>query len=624
MRQCSIPRPQPFQATRQPWAGLIPIGCIALLAAAPSVWADTTWTPTATQAVVSAPPTADCGAKYETNIYGPRCFDPSAVVPMTASAPIRVTLGLQLRNRTQLEAFLHDVAQPGSAVYAQYLDRDAFMRDYAPTDEQVAAVVAYLAAHGFSGIEVASNHLTVTADGTAGGASSAFNLTMATLTDDISNPPLKYTVNVGQVQVPSALGGIVTGVLGLDNLLPVPDNDHAFEQPPPSGPISGYGRNPRAYSTIYDADAVSTGHATSVGIIASGDMAQTVADLNAFTDRESMPRIDTHVVKVGHGAFGTGGAQDESQVIAATAGQLGKMVFYAMTPAGAAPNQADVTAAYSRAVADNAVKIIQTSWSLDEDSSNRTGQQQIDDTIFMAARAQGQVVVATVGSQLVTNSGGFFYPLPLNAPSTSAHVVAVGGSMVADDGAGHWSSETSWYEESMSGDLTTFTYANDWYDKTGPSTHMALPFWQLPLGNPLPGSPQPPVTGRLIPDLSFDALKSVPDNWNGLEMLPATAGARIIVGGAEQHLFNGAELSSAIFAGLFARIESAHGNRLGLPTPQMYANFANDRGPLHNFGGGPWQMTNGCASNAGWTPCAGWGSLDIGKFDAYVTAHWRL
>jgi subtilase family serine protease len=601
---------------------LLATACAALFGAAPA-WADTTWSTTATQTVLTPPPNADCGAKYELNFYYPRCFDPASVVTMTATAPLHITLGLQLRNRPQLETYLHDVAQPGSPVYAQYLDRDAFMRDYAPTDTQVTAVVTYLSQHGFSGIEVASNHLTITADGTAGGVSSAFNLTMATLTDNGTNPVQHYTVNVGPAQVPDALGGIVAGVLGLTDALSAPDNHHGDYQPPPPGPIAGYGRNPHAYSTIYNADAVSTAHDTTVGIIAAGDMTQTIADLNTFTDRETLPRVDTRVVQVGHGTFGTDGAQDESQVIAATAGQLKQMVFYAIAPIGAKPNQAEVTAAYSRAVADNAVKIIQTSWSLDEESSHRTGQQVIDDAIFLAARAQGQVVMATAGSNLFLDVQNFTIYAPPFEPSTSPNVVAVGGSSVGADGAGHWSTESPWYEMSSSAFPGSRTYYNYWLSPSGPSTYAPVPFWQTPLGNPLPGSPQPPVTGRLAPDLVFDAVKTVPDDWDSTQVLPATTGARIIVNGAEQHLFNGSELATSIFTGLFARIESAHGNRLGLPTPQMYANFASDRSPLHNFGNGePWQ--NASCTNTGWTPCAGWGSLDIGKFDGYVTTHWGL
>ena len=620
MRRCSVPHPS--RSARRPSAGLLfATTCAILFAAVPS-WADTTWSATATQAILSPPPTADCGAKYEMKIDAPRCFDPADVVPLAAGAPVHITLGLQLRNRAQLENYLHDVTQPGSPVYAQYLDRDAFMRDYAPTDTQANAVADYLSQHGFSGIEVASNHLTITADGTAGGVSSAFHLTMATLIDRSSNPPRQFTVNVGAAQVPDTLGGTVTGVLGLTDILSAPDNHHADYQPPPDGPIASYGRNPHAYSTIYDADAVSTGHDTTVGIIAAGDMTQTIADLNSFTDRETLPRIDTHVVKVGHGTFGTDGAQDESQVIAATAGQLKQMVFYAIAPFGATPNQADVTAAYSRAVADNTAKIIQTSWSLDEESSHYSGQQAIDDAIFLAARAQGQVVMATAGSALFIDMQNYLPSAPPYAPATSPNVVAVGGSMVNDDGANHWSSEYPWYEVSYSAFPGGSTYVNYWLDSTGPSSYAPVPFWQTSLGNPLPGSPQPPVTGRLVPDVAFDARKSIPDNWDSISLLPATAGARIIVNGAEQHLFNGSELASSIFAGLFARIESAHGNRLGLPTPQMYANFANDLSPLHNFGGGSWQYAT-CA-NSGWTPCAGWGSLDIGKFSQYVTTYWGL
>ena len=80
--------------------------------------------------------------------------------------------------------------------------------------------------------------------------------------------------------------------------------------------------------------------------------------------------------------------------------------------------------------------------------------------------------------------------------------------------------------------------------------------------------------------------------------------------------------ADAVFAGLFARIESAHGNALGLPTPQMYANFARDRSPLHDFSVAPdGDYYNYRCPTPGWTACYGWGSLDIGRFNDYVTTY---
>ena len=99
--------------------------------------------------------------------------------------------------------------------------------------------------------------------------------------------------------------------------------------------------------------------------------------------------------------------------------------------------------------------------------------------------------------------------------------------MVTDDGAGHWTGETPWYEQSWTVTESGETQVNVWYDQTGPSAYVPVPFWQLPLGNPLPGNPPPSVTGRLVPDLTFDAFKNVPDNPNSYLPLPATMGARV-------------------------------------------------------------------------------------------------
>jgi hypothetical protein len=136
---------------------------------------------------------------------------------------------------------------------------------------------------------------------------------------------------------------------------------------------------------------------------------------------------------------------------------------------------------------------------------------------------------------------------------------------------------------------------------------------------------QLPTTQRYVPDLAFDAHMAIPGNWPSPDT-PAgpTNGARIIVGGMEHHLYNGTELASAVFTRLFARVESAHGNALGLPTPQMYANFAKDRTPLHDFSAPAEAPYNYLCPTPSWNTCSGWGSLDIGKFNAYVTQYWGL
>lgn len=612
------------------------------LAASSLAYADSSWAPTATQLAILPPASSTCGSLgwpgywqatgpvgYEA--YYNACLAPSLVSPLDPGTSLHVVVSLQLRNLAQLQIFLHDISQPGSAVYAKYLSPSQFMTSYAPTSQQVQAVVGYLQKNGFEHIAVASNHLLINADGLASDISAAFNTSLVHYTQaNTFIPTHLYYANTAPAQVPQALSGIVGAVLGLQNIYLQPSNvanDNANYLPAPSDPLSGYGHSPTDYPSLYDAGNTAKGSKTSVAIITAGDMKQTVADLNTFTNMQHLAKVPTSVVEVGTGALGTGTAQNESQVIAGAAGQLAHLTFYSIAPTDSAGlSQGDLVVAYNRAVSDACAKLIDTGWTQPEVLAYNTGAQSADDTLFMAAQAQGQVFIAATGESLTIDTQG--YPVlgnPPNEPATSPYLVSIGGSMLlpsTQNGSTTWS-EQAWYEmfwtETASGDGSE----DIWVPMTGASAYENVPSWQSAvLSHPLPGDPPPPLTNRVVPDVAFDAYKDVPGSVFPGTPPPATSGARIVVNGAEQQLFNGTELSAAIFTGLFARIESAHNNALGLPTPQMYVNFAKDPSPLNILGGGIYGSYT-CATT-GWTPCAGWGSLDIGKFDAYVTKDWSL
>ena len=591
------------------------------------------WVTTATPQALIPPPVEGCdyagsntwsvnSAFYGNVFFGgtlPYCVDPSGLAPLDPGKPLHLLVSLKLRHLPELKSFLQDVTQPGTPVYGQYLGRAQFQATYAPTTVQALAVVAYLLKNGFTHIQVAPNRLLIAADGTVGQASKAFNTTMMQW-------KLYGSSGYGAaspVQVPAILGDIVDVVQGLPGL--GSGSKYHVALLPPSTPVSENGYSPLDYATIYNAAGVGPGTGTSVAIIAQGDMSQTISDLNTFTTNHQLPTVPTTVIPTGTASLGEGSAHDESQAIVGAAGGLASLSFYTMPNTGQAPSTADLTWAYNRAVSDDTAKIIQSSWQVWEPMAYLSGAQQQDDAIFMAAQAQGQVVVAPIGDG---HDGGWqitdVYEFPPE-PATSPYVVAIGGSQVSTDSAKRWTGETLWSELSVY-DGPANTGLDYWYANAGYSLHENVPPWQaaqaLTVTTPVYGTTLP-TTQRYVPDLAFDAHMGIPGNWPDSNT-PAgpTSGARIIVGGVEHHLFNGTELASSVFAGLFARVESAHGNRLGLPTPQMYANFANDRGPLHDFAPYSNPYYNYNCPTPGWNACSGWGSLDVGKFNDYVTRYW--
>src|SRR2546430_16228530 len=65
-----------------------------------------------------------------------------------ASTKHEVLVGLALRNRDALEAFLQEVQDPSSPRYGQFLTQEEFNQSYAPTPEAESALASFLGASG--------------------------------------------------------------------------------------------------------------------------------------------------------------------------------------------------------------------------------------------------------------------------------------------------------------------------------------------------------------------------------------------------------------------------------------------------------------------------------------------
>lgn len=134
---------------------------------------------------------------------------PGAV--MNAAEVLHITVSLQMRDKAGLDA-LTSSATPGTS--STSLTNAQFLSKYAPTNDDVNAVVTYLGKNGFGNITVASNHLLITADGTVGAAKSAFRVDMQHF---LVNGREAYA-NVNDPLVPKEFGTIIQSVQGLQNV----------------------------------------------------------------------------------------------------------------------------------------------------------------------------------------------------------------------------------------------------------------------------------------------------------------------------------------------------------------------------------------------------------------------
>ncbi|KVE42273.1 S53 family peptidase [Burkholderia sp. BDU5] len=545
--------------------------------------------------------------------------------------PVRVVVSLNLNDEAKLDRFLRDLHTPSSAAYGKHLTPAEFAAQYAPTQRQVALVEAHLRKSGFRDIQVSPNRLLISATGTAEAVRTAFNTRLKSFTLE----GRRVYANQDAAQVPAELGGIVGAVLGLDSATLA----HTYNrQAAVTGAVGGAkaslaaraseataaasgtpvltGHDPLEFSRIYRAGSTPTASQTTVGVIMAGDARPVVRDLDAFTAKAGLARVAATVTRTGPpGSDYSDNAglsewdMDSQAIVGAAGGEVKGLVFYA------APSMllTDITEAYNRAVVDNVAKVINVSLGVCEAGARSSGTQAADDRIFKSAVAQGQTFVVAAGDagayecSVSRISGGQGVPArsdySVSEPATSPYVVAVGGTTLSTDkSTGAYAGEVAWneglqpigvYDPYGSYDGTQRLWATG----GGYSKNEAVPAWQR-------GVLGTSSKTRAVPDVAFDA--------------DGRSGAHVYVNG-ETEQWGGTSLAAPIFAGIWARMQSDNGNRLGFPLASLYRYVPSNGALVHdvksgNNGSGGY----GYKAGAGWDPVAGFGSFDIGNLAAFV------
>jgi subtilase family serine protease len=225
----------------------------------------------------------------------------------------------------------------------------------------------------------------------------------------------------------------------------------------------------------------------------------------------------------------------------------------------------------------------------------------VGDMILVEAAAQGQTLFASTGdtggycgAAGVPPNGGVGGVPMVEYPAASPYAVAVGGTDLFSNVDGTYLGEDAW--QSGGGGVSQFEYS---------------PYWQQgiqPVGTTPAG-----YSFRGLPDVAYDAgLETGGLTWNG--------GAEFINGGTS--------LASPMAAGVYARMQSAHGNALGFAPVLLYKIYGRSTpqqingppetqlyGPFHDVLSG----TNGLyTALPKYDYTTGMGSFDIAKLAAAI------
>ncbi len=512
---------------------------------------------------------------------------------------LRLTILLAPRDASALAQAAAAVSTPGSASYRHFINPHQFATRFGASARSVALVRSTLRADGLTLGATAANNLSISVSGDAGLVSRAFALTLHRYRERGGR---EIYANNSAPRVPATLGGIVSGVLGLDNLpAAVPQglvnvNSGKATAHAASGPFpGGLGPAPCAAVSAY---AASTGEYTinqiaqaygMTGLYAQGDFGQGVTV--AMYELEAYPTQQADLA-VYQNCYGTNTSVTTAPLVdgGATSG-----VYSAETSVdlenviGLAP-QANIVIyegpsssagdydTLRAIVNDDTAQVINDSWGICE-PDQFGGLVGAENFLLQQAAVQGQSFISSTGdrgsegcvchvnpscsSWVPANSG----PLEVDDPASQPYTTGVGGSDLSSIGPP--TTETAWNELYWGG------------SGGGISSMWPMPSYQTNSGVPgignsySSGVPCSAGSGycREVPDVSADA---APHQGYSIFWSGASHGGWSAAGGTST--------AAPVWAALIALADAAgplgvagcNSSRLGFLNPLLYEVAAGD------------------------------------------------
>ena len=491
------------------------------------------------------------------------------------------------------EAAAKAVSDPHSSSYGHYLTPQQFRQSFAPSQAQVGAVQSWLRGQGFTIDYTPQNNHYVAAEGTVAQANAAFGTTLELY--NVRGKTLRSPN--ADVSVPSSLGNVVTGVLGLDesdafvrpttagskappspgfrNAPPLSSfwaellSPYAF--PPgftdvglPSVPWSVRGHTPDQIKGAYNITGPYDGAGQTVAIIDAYASPTIVQDVNQWSTNRGLPTMNnqqfTQVVAPGTFRRPQNKKQDpqgwygeETLDVEAVHGMApGANIVYV----GAPNNYQDLDAAMNHVVDRHLAQIVTNSYGFNTTELLPPGYvKPMEDTLIQAA-AEGIGVYFSSGDN-GDESSTFGFPTT-DWPASSPWVTAVGGTSLGVTQNNTRALETGWGTSTYSCDTTTHACTRSgWLYGSGGGVSVVFPkpWYQSSLD----------ISGRGVPDVAAVGDPNTGYLVGQTQTFPE--GVHY-----DEYRIGGTSLSSPLFAGLMALADQKAGAPHGFANPDFYEN----------------------------------------------------
>ena len=449
------------------------------------------------------------------------------------------------------------------------ISREELARDHGAAEDDVAAVHRFASDYGLEVGDSDPARRAIVLRGTVAAMARAFGSDELGLFEHPTGGV--YRGRSGPLTVPAALGGVITGVFGLDErpqAAPHLRRVHARATP------RSY--TPPQVAAAYSFPDGANGAGETVGILELGG-GFSEADLKTYFKGLQVAEPSVTAVGVDGGKNAPGVDENADGEVMLDVEVVGGVAPGAEIVVYFAPNtDQGFLDCLSTAVHDTARQpsVVSISWGGPEDTWTKQARTQMEQVLTEAAAVGVTVTVASGddGSSDGVKDGKQHVDFPASAP----HALACGGTSLQID-SGRITGETVWNDGPGAG-----------AGGGGISIEFPVPSYQTAAGAPHNVDTGQP--GRGVPDVAGDA--------------DPQTGYSVLVDGKQQTI-GGTSAVAPLWAGLIARLNQSLGRPVGFLQPQLYG--AGARSGFHDITEGD---NGNYRAGPGWDPCTGLGSPD--------------
>jgi subtilase family serine protease len=531
------------------------------------------------------------GRKLSSNHVPEAARHATATSDLAAETELHLTIGLPLRNREALDAWMREVYDPSSPKFRKFLTPEQFATQFGPTEEQYQAVTAFARTNHLKVTRLHSNRMVVEISGTASDIGKTFGIRLRKFHRLDGNG--EFFAPDTEPVVPEELP--VLDVSGLSNFRPprkmvCPSLPHQQRENarPNAGSASGGGYIGNDFRAAYVPGVSLNGAGQSLALVEFDGFYTN--DIAAYANQAGLAAVPVQTVLVdGYNGLPGSGCDEVSldiEMALAMAPGLSRIISYEAGQSGM-PN--DIL---NRIATDNEARQIACSWTWGGGPSATT------DQIFQQMAAQGQSFFCASGDSDAYTPGAIDNASLNNTPADSPYITSVGATTLTTTGpGGAWVSEKVW------------NWNNGQGSSGGISSYYSIPTWQQGFSMSANGGS---TTMRNIPDVAMAG-----DN------------IYVVYGNGSTGTFGGTSCAAPLWAGFVALANqraAAYGlGAVGFINPVIY-NFGEGSHYAATFHDITTGNNTSSASPSlfsavpGYDLCSGWGTpIGAGLLDALVS-----